>query len=178
MSPEELLDGVPREDRGLVATALSALETAPADIGAHSRRMIIIAQVLAAPEPVDLGLLATACCVHDLGMLTDGRRRWPERSFAERSSALLAQLAADHGVAAERTEVWCVAVRDHLRARGGPEETVEASLLRRAAWLDATRIGAAEDRRRVRALHLDQGAGESVRLLVRVGVSLVRDRIR
>lgn len=176
MDDEALLRVVPPADRDLARAALSRLATAPAEIAAHSRRMIVIARRLAQPEATDPGMLATACCVHDLGLLPSARAL-PGRTFAERSAALLAELAAEFDVAPGRTRVWGAAVRDHLRPRGAPGETREAALLRRAAWLDAIGIGSREDRRALRSLTLDRRFGSSARLLARIGGALVRDRL-
>lgn len=176
MGDDALLAVVPPADRALALAALAQLAAAPPEIGAHSRRMITIARRLVLPESTDVAMLLIACCVHDLGLLP-AARRLPGRSFPERSAALLDELATAYDVAPDRAEVWRTAIRDHLRPRGGPQEGPEAALLRRAAWLDATRIGTAADRRAMRSLALDRRLGASVRLLARVGGTLVRDRL-
>lgn len=166
---------VPVGDRPVARAALQRLDAAPDEIGSHSRRMIEIARALAADRPVDQALLVAACAMHDLGMLPASGRRWPQLGFPDRSAALLAELADEHQVAADRADAWCWAIAGHLRPTAPAGEPVEASLLRRAAWLDAGGLGSRADRAVVRRLELSRSTPETVRLLVRVGGTCLRD---
>jgi hypothetical protein len=171
------LAAVPAGDRAVARAALHRLERAPTEILDHSLRMIMIGRALAG-RPVDEGMLVAACAAHDLGLLPATVRRWPRLSFPHRSAALLAEIADDQRIGRDRAEVWCWAVAHHVALYGDPGESAEASLLRRAAWLDATGIGSRADRDLVRRLAMSRPAGATVRLLTRVGVASARDLLR
>ena len=172
------LAAVPAGDRAVARAALHRLADAPTEIQAHSLRMITIGRALTGDRPIDEAMLVAACAAHDLGLLPASARRWPGLPFAQRSAALLAEMADDQRVERERAEVWCWAIAHHLRIRGGAAESAEASLLRRAAWLDATGRGSGADRAVVRRLAMSRPAGAAVRLLLRVGAACVRDSLR
>lgn len=172
------LGGVPADDRPLARAALELLDRTPAEIGEHSRRMIMLARRLAGARPVDQGLLVAACAVHDLGLLPTGRSVRHPRTFPRRSAALLEDLAAQHGIDPTRTAPWSVAVANHLRWRAGTSESFEAALLRRSAWLDATGLGHRDDRRLLSTLDLPtRTRAGNLRLLARVGTVCVRDLV-
>ncbi|HEY5978712.1 MAG TPA: HD domain-containing protein [Microlunatus sp.] len=174
----DLLAPVPSGDRPLAQTALDRLAAAPAEIGSHSRRMIMMARALAGDRPVDQALLVAACAVHDLGLLSGTAQRWPRLGFPDRSAAVLAELAEHHGLARDRSDPWCWAIAGHLRPLAPAGETTEASLLRRAAWLDAGGVGSRADRAVVRRLELSRSTPQTARLLARVGAACARDLIR
>lgn len=172
------LSAVPAGDRPVARAALDRLASAPADIREHSLRMITIAQTLVAGHPVDGAMLVTACAVHDLGLLTDWKRRWPGLRFPDRSAAVFAELAERYGIEAGRSEPWCRAVAGHLRPPASTGEPYEAGLIRRAAWLDGAHIGSRSDRAAVRGLGLSRPMLESALLLLRIGTTVVRDLAR
>lgn len=172
------LAAVPVGDRPIARAALARLDHAPAEIRTHSLRMVVLARNLADDRSVDQALLVAACSLHDLGLLAGASRRWSRLDFPDRSAALLAELGAEHGIGRDRTDPWCWAIARHLRPYGGADETSEASLLRRVAWLDATGLGSRTDRTVARELGLCHPAAESLRLLLRVGGGCLRDLVR
>ncbi|BAK33477.1 hypothetical protein MLP_04630 [Microlunatus phosphovorus NM-1] len=175
---DALLDPVPVGDRPIARAALTQLDQAPAEIRTHSRRMVLLARGLAGDRPVDQALLVAACALHDLGLLADASHRWSRLGFPDRSAALLAELGDEYEIGRDRADPWCWAVARHLRPRGGADETLEAGLLRRAAWLDAVGIGSRTDRTVARGLRFPHSAPESLRLLLRVGGGCLRDLVR
>ncbi len=178
-TPVDLLVGVPEDDRSLARAALRLLDRSPAEIGVHSRRMIVLARQLAGERPVDQGLLVAACAVHDLGLLPATGPPHRPRRFPLRSAAVLEELAEQHAVDPARARPWSLAVAGHLRWRGSVGEPYEVTLLRRAAWLDATGIGRPEDRRLLTTLDLPaRTAAGNLRLLARVARVCTADLVR
>lgn len=175
--PDPLIT-VPADDRPLARAALQLLDRAPTEIGEHSRRMITLARRLAGERLVDQGLLVAACAVHDLGLLPTSRRAAQPKGFPRRSAVLLEDLAAQHGIDPARTGPWSTAVAAHLRWRARADESFEAGLLRRSAWLDATGLGRREDRRLLTTLDLPtRTRAGNLRLLARVGTVCLRDLV-
>lgn len=163
--------GLTPVDAEVLDRALIRLEKAPPAIVRHSRRMITWAHQLAeaggvAVDPLGLGC---ACAFHDLGLTGVGPAAFPVRS-----ADLLAAFFVEHGVQADRATPWLSAVRDHLRLRPPAGESREASLLRRAAWLDAVGVGdwTARQIRRAGGVR-----GVDLRLLLPIASGCARDAL-